>query len=243
MKRSTELKQKLDKALKNVEKRKMTIARQEVQLKKKIAAAEKLGCNVETETARNYAGSGKHDEYWAMCEVSDKKQEIKESKKKLEDLERIARNWNIKYKDALRQEQKIEFEMPVIFQQCKEDLAKSWTESDINRREIMRQKRSELDWDEFRKLYSYNQEQEYNKSDEEFRRANLRDAEAFIIDLYNRVKAITGEVTDWKNIYYGGKALNGLVYGKRGIAKVETIQAGGYNIQRLHLRVLVHEVK
>lgn len=245
MKRSEELRQRLEKAQENVAKRQATIERQKKQLEKKMDAARKLGCDPENDTSGMYAGGGSqnHDKYWAMCDVSSKQGEIKDSYKKLKELEQIAANWQEKLDKQLKIEATYEFEMPAIFQQCKEDLTKDWTDTDIKRREIMNQKRAELPWEEFRKLYSYSQELEYDKTDEEFQKANARDAELFIIDLYNRVKAVTGEVTDWRGIHYGGKALNGLVLGKQGTAKVETVLAGGYNIQRLHMRVLVHEVK
>ena len=62
-------------------------------------------------------------------------------------------------------------------------------------------------------------------------------------DLYNRVVAFTGEITDASGIRWGGKCLDGIIIGKEGKAIVETIGAGGYNIQRWHLRTLVKEVK
>lgn len=70
----------------------------------------------------------------------------------------------------------------------------------------------------------------------------MKSAESLIMNLYSRIHAITGEVTDWDGIHYSGGALNGVVYGKLGSVRVESILAGGYNIQRLHVRVLVHEI-
>lgn len=241
--KTSELKVKLDKAVENVTKREMTIQRQKAQLEKKIEAAKKLGCNPDVDTSATYSGGNNNVKFWAMCDVEDKREEISNSEKKLAELQQIAANWGTKMKEQVLREEIIATEMPAIFQQCKDDLAKDWTETDIKRRDTMRENRAKLTYKEFRKMYTYSQEQEYSKTDEEFLRANEHDAELFIIDLYNRVKAVTGEVTDWRGIHYGGKALNGLVLGKSGTARVETILAGGYNIQRLHMRVLVHEVK
>jgi len=58
-----------------------------------------------------------------------------------------------------------------------------------------------------------------------------------------RVKEITGKITDvsWLTIGDNGE-INGVVTGEKGKAKVETISAGGWNIQCYHFRVLVREL-
>jgi hypothetical protein len=59
-----------------------------------------------------------------------------------------------------------------------------------------------------------------------------------------RVKNITGIVKDASNLCIGDNGeINGIVIGELGKAKVETISAGGYNIQCWHFRVLVHKLK
>lgn len=63
----------------------------------------------------------------------------------------------------------------------------------------------------------------------------------FIIE---RTTAITGTITDASNIHIGiDGELNGYIVGENGTAKVQTIGAGGWNIQRYHFRTLVHEMK
>ena len=65
------------------------------------------------------------------------------------------------------------------------------------------------------------------------------------LDLVNRVAKITGPITDASNLRIGEQngELNGLIIGRDGKAFIQTIGAGGYNIQCYHYRVLVHKVK
>lgn len=63
----------------------------------------------------------------------------------------------------------------------------------------------------------------------------------FIIE---RVNSICGKITDASGLKVGAKGdLNGHIIGERGTAHVQTIGAGGYNIQCFHFRTLIHEVK
>lgn len=65
------------------------------------------------------------------------------------------------------------------------------------------------------------------------------------VDLVKRITSITGDIVDAKGLYIGNKngEINGIVVGEKASAKVQTISAGGYNIQCFHYRVLVNEVR
>ena len=71
-----------------------------------------------------------------------------------------------------------------------------------------------------------------------------QDAAAKYDDIVERTNAICGTITDATGLTVGLKGdLDGIVIGERGTAKVQTIGAGGYNIQCFHFRTLIHEVK
>ena len=64
------------------------------------------------------------------------------------------------------------------------------------------------------------------------------------LDLYYRCVNAVGVLTDVSGLTVGDNgSLNGHVVGEQGKATVETIYAGGYNIQCLHYRVLVKPVR
>ena len=62
--------------------------------------------------------------------------------------------------------------------------------------------------------------------------------------LVNRITAKAGEIVSADGLYIANNGeINGIVVGNKARVRVETITAGGYNIQILHYRVLVHIIK
>lgn len=59
-----------------------------------------------------------------------------------------------------------------------------------------------------------------------------------------RIREVVGVIEDLSELYLGDNGeINGIVQGKKCKAKVQTIGAGGYNIQCYHYRVLVNKIK
>lgn len=71
-----------------------------------------------------------------------------------------------------------------------------------------------------------------------------KDAESKKASLINLVEKKIGKIVDLKYMTVGSDgSLNGLIIGEDANASVQTIYAGGYNIQCLHYRVLVQVKK
>jgi hypothetical protein len=67
---------------------------------------------------------------------------------------------------------------------------------------------------------------------------------AKLLDLIARIMKVVGRITDAGDLKIGPKGdINGIIVGTEGRAKIETIGAGGYNIQCYHFRTLIHEYK
>ncbi|PGA05593.1 hypothetical protein [Bacillus mycoides] len=65
-----------------------------------------------------------------------------------------------------------------------------------------------------------------------------------MIDLINRINTVTGSIVDADGLRISEVGnLNGIITGEKANAKVETIGAGGWNIQCFHYRTLVNEIK
>lgn len=234
---SIELKERLEKALETVSKKEATIERHKKQAEKKLQILKENGWD--RGTAFDYRGN--NDAYWAICEYNHKLEDIKGAEDKLKEAQEIANNWKDKLDKQIQKELILAREVPEAFKQAREALVESWVAQDIREREVMLQKKRELEYKEFRKLYRYTEEESLKHTDEEFRKIEEREADEWLLNLYNRVKEIVGEVTDASGIRWGGKCLDGFVVGTKGRAEVFTIDAGGYNIQRWHLRTLVKE--
>lgn len=212
------LKDRIAKATTKIEKKTATIAKKEALILKK-------GGNPEE----------KYNEvYWLAEDVRRLKREVEETKSTLAKYEK-------QLAGEIEKESLFVREIPESMKAMQDELVEKWDEWDIARRDKIRKDRNEMEYKAWcRKYNQYEKSVLRYKSDEEIHQANMKDAKYFIIDLYNRVRAITGEVTDWSGVHAAGTALNGFIIGKEGRAEVESILAGGYNIQRLHVRVLVH---
>ena len=83
-----------------------------------------------------------------------------------------------------------------------------------------------------------------NKSWEETMRSDIaKEKDDKYDSLIERVTHITGKITDASNLRIGHKGdINGYIIGENGKASVNTIDAGGYNIQCYHFRTLVHKM-
>ena len=87
-------------------------------------------------------------------------------------------------------------------------------------------------------------DREYFFNEEKFQKILDQEANAKYDFIIERTNAIVGQITDASGLSVGAKGeLNGIIVGTKGTAKVETIGAGGWNIQVAHFRTLIHPVK
>ncbi len=96
--------------------------------------------------------------------------------------------------------------------------------------------------------YGKNYRDLWYMTNKQIHNSNVKDAENLVLNLLNRTIELCGKITDTKYLELnqdnqGYLIINGIVIGEKGKARVESIGAGGYNIQRYHIRVLVKEIK
>lgn len=151
-------------------------------------------------------------------------------------------------------------DIPEVLKQFKEDLIKRWDKFDAWKKEqIVAEykkicedaKANGYNCDYTRKAYREMREKwginwcdfMYNTT-ENIHKANVTAADTLVLNLIERTIELAGKITDCQYLRLdqdnqGYCIVNGIVIGEKGKAKVESIGAGGYNIQRYHIRVLV----
>lgn len=245
----TTLKERIEKATQKIEKKQNTIVKKNAQIEKKYKGLEKLGVeDPENRNPEEFRDSENwHDIYWTYADIRSLKADIIRGDKEIEATKKTLEKYEAQLAGEIKKESIFLTEIPEVFKNLMDELVTTWDIWDHERRERLKNTYKELGYRDFMKNYSYADYEFMSIDDEKIHSANERDAKALILDLYYRVKDITGEVTDWSDIRAtqgtgGFTVLNGVVIGKEGRARVESILAGGYNIQRLHIRVLVHEI-
>lgn len=128
------------------------------------------------------------------------------------------------------------------------DLANLWPRRDVDAflsergleyHQIQKKLREAGDQITLRLLEIHNEDEReawLEKTMEEEKRAKL-------LDLIGRIMSTVGTITDAAALYIGPEGdINGIIVGTEGKAKIQTIGAGGYNIQCFHFRTLIHEI-
>lgn len=188
-----------------------------------------------------------NDKFWAECDIKWWTEDIERAKREIAEIRKSLETYRKQLAGEAENEEIFLKEIPESMKRMQTELVEVWDAWDTKRRDELKAYYNAYGWSEFHKKYNRYDMDFKDKTDEQIHKDNERDAKSLIMDLYKRVKGITGEVTDWSGIHtevgtWGFTVLNGLVKGKEGTCKVESILAGGYNIQRLHVRVLTHEI-
>lgn len=300
----------LTKAYAKVDKCSATIERHKKTLENKIKAVEKLGFNPNMD---RYELSGRTDSlsnkvYWLLCDISDKREDIKNAEKKLIDARRVAENLRLKYQNEVEKNNKIDSLVPPIIKEFLED----WKEKAIvwqndvcnmylSEKSELRNKRMSTMYNVIKTYPEYEHTRkalkfDYSSSDlswlinvrpkekmievleinnlsdrqirsylmKKYGRVTIqfatehkipergvairkyyeREMREKILDLMDRISSAVGEITDATGLSIGVKGgIEGVIHGTIGSAIIETIGAGGYNIQCFHYRTLVHKIK
>ena len=221
------------------------IANAEAKIEKKTATIAKKTALISKKEAMLTKADEK-EKWWIECEIEHLHEDIERNTNEIAELTKALEGYKGQIAEA---EQRVAFlrEIPQNMKTMQNDLVNIWDEYDIARREHLRDEYNKLGYREFFKKHNRADYEMKSKTTDEIHTENMNAAESMILNLIYRVRDTVGEITDWKGIRveigtWGFPVLNGIVIGKLGKCKVESIDAGGYNIQRYHIRVLVKEI-
>jgi hypothetical protein len=243
-----------EKAIEAAQKQKSTIERHEKAIAKKIAALTKQGVDVNNLKAYKWDESGRATaNYYEICDVEWKLQDLKSAQNKLTERERIVADWAGKMAKATAKFEQFA-KLPQIIIEFGERYKQRCIEWQMETIEVVKaklDKTDEMEYQEARKARA----RIYKDFGNEFvslanmsergrveaiEKINEKRKNDLLEMLVLRVKEKVGEITDAAGLHIGMNGeINGLVVGVKGSATINTILAGGHNIQCLHYRVLV----
>ena len=155
--------------------------------------------------------------YWELCEVESKIRDIRSNYQKLKDANRVVENWNTKLNKQIEKDNLIKIKTPDVII----EFVNGWG----------------------KRAYEWHKSNPKNRmTEKELIKWIDQAKQEKIAALTIAVQDITGDITDARMLTIANNGcLNGVIHGVNGSAHVETILAGGYNIQCLHYRTLVHK--
>ena len=198
------------------EKAEKRVERMEKKLVKQTAFAKQYGMAIDFTKWCEVRDTANNEQRFAYGEYYDAIYDLKEANRL---LERSEKNLNKIEAEYSKQENKVEEENNLI-----KEYAIPALETFLDNWEIA-------------SIEYYKNKEQFTETTERDIKEEKRRKKLFII---YKVKEKIGKVTDTGNLYIGNDGnINGRIIGEKGTCYLETILAGGYNIQCLHYRVLI----
>ena len=202
--------------------------------------------------------SGKGVDQWNRDTLED---DCKRLVRDISEIEEIIAKYQIATA-AVQKEEQILISLPTAFWELHDHIIAVWDKFDAARRDNskaaykeqvacfsgfgQRKERQAAERVWFQ-TYSRADYDNFYKTNADFNRENVKAARDLLLDIYTRLHEITGDFTDAGGLTVdrdnqGYSIINGCIKGEKATATVNSIYAGGYNIQKLHIRVLVHKL-
>ena len=255
--KANEIKERIEKKEATIEKKRGTITKKFNAIAKKEAGIRDLKSDIEAGKA--YAGRDLEREIrWLGYDIVNLNDDIERLYKEIAVAEATIAKYEEQLKKAIKAEATYN-EVPECLKEFEKATAEKWNAFDKmmrdEYREALREHREQikgLKGEEYREADRafYVEYRDHPgrhivwTSDADIEKDNADSAHRLVMNLVKRCKKIAGEITDWSGLRVeagnnGWLEITGFVYGTEGNAEVFTILAGGYNIQRLHVRTLV----
>lgn len=191
-----------------------TIARVE----KRLAKLESMS---EADVQKKYRNA-RHPDYWHKCDIGELREQLAANQKKLAEAKRLDE------KSAKFAEKKAA--QAVAIENAPKAL-KAFADA------------CEARWFAFYSQTKVRKERRDWRTVDEIARDCQKARDALILDFLARTEKKCGTLTDCSGLHLSNSndsvVINGFVIGAKGRACVQSVLAGGYNIQCLHVRVLV----
>lgn len=263
--------ERLNKAQERLAKKQGTLEKHIKAIDKKEAKIVANGWNFWTPAfeARRYAEIP-NEVYWLFCEIKDKEEQIENTKEEIEKAEADIAKWSamlvtIEEKEQSRnvpaiteflnnwEEEAIEWytkqqaeflkARTIYYAQDRELCERGNRCRDGKERAAIREQNWKLTKEfnaRWREMIYLNGKGDF---DAEMRKMVADEKNRKYDDIINRTNEEVGTITDAAGLKVDGRCnLNGFIIGERGTVKVESIYAGGWNIQCLHIRTLIHKI-
>lgn len=179
-------------------------------------------------------------DWWRQVDIESVQDDIERTKKAIEVNKLLLAKYREELEKADSYADFLSGRIPDSMKAMIAELETTWNAADKQTRANIAKAYKELGYKGFYKAgYTRADYERIHTTDEQIEKENHRDACAEVLNLWQRINRKTGKVKDWSGITLKGYCLNGFVTGEKGTVEVRSILAGGYNIQRLHVRTLV----